>query len=140
MPEVDDVAAALDATAARLGDLISRERAFSADASHQLRTPLAALRIELESIELSGDSAPEIAAALAQVDRLQHTIDTLLAVARDTARSDAVTALRPLLDEVESRWRGRLAADGRPLARARRARGRHGARVRPGARTRSSRS
>ena len=116
VPEVDDVAAALDAAAARLGDLISRERAFSSDASHQLRTPLAALRIELESIELSGDSAPEIAAALAQVDRLQHTIDTLLTVARDTARSDAVTALRPLLDEVESRWRGRLAADGRPLA------------------------
>jgi signal transduction histidine kinase len=114
--EVDDVAAALDSAAARLADLVARERAFSADASHQLRTPLAALRIELEAIELSGDSSPDMAPALAQVERLQHTIDTLLAVARDAERSGSVTVLRPLLDDVEARWRGRLAAAGRPLA------------------------
>jgi signal transduction histidine kinase len=116
VPEVDDVAAALDSAAARLGDLVARERAFSADASHQLRTPLAALRIELEAIELSGDGSEDMGAALAQVERLQHTIDTLLAVARDAERSGGVTVLRPLLDDVEARWRGRLAVDGRPLA------------------------
>jgi signal transduction histidine kinase len=113
--EVDDVAAALDAAGARLGDLINRERAFSADASHQLRTPLAALRIELEAIELRGGSVPEIAEALAQVDRLQDTVATLLAVARDAPRSSALTPLRALLDETELRWRGPLAAEGRPL-------------------------
>jgi len=37
--EVDDVAAALATAAARLHDLVSRERAFSADASHQLVPP-----------------------------------------------------------------------------------------------------
>jgi signal transduction histidine kinase len=113
--EVDAVGEALDATAARLDDLVARERAFSADASHQLRTPLAALRLELEAIELRGGSSAELAAALAQVDRLQATVETLLALARDTPRSEATTDLAALLDDVESRWRGRLAASGRPL-------------------------
>ncbi len=115
IPEVDAVAVALDATAKRLDDLISRERAFSADASHQLRTPLAALRIELEGMQLRGDRSAEIPAALAQVDRLQTTIDTLLSVARDRPDREAETELRRLLDELETRWRGPLAAAGRPL-------------------------
>jgi signal transduction histidine kinase len=115
VPEVDEVAVALDATARRLDDLISRERAFSADASHQLRTPLQALRIELEAIELRDGAPPELAAALAQVDRLQATIDTLLAVARDIPRTGGAADLEALLDEAEGRWRGVLAPDGRPL-------------------------
>jgi signal transduction histidine kinase len=115
IPEVDEVGAALDATAARLDELLRRERAFSADASHQLRTPLQALRIELEAAELGGDAGPEVAAAIAQVDRLEATIDTLLTVARDTERSEAVTDLGALLEDAESRWRGSLAASGRPL-------------------------
>jgi signal transduction histidine kinase len=115
IPEVDEVGAALDATAARLDDLLRRERAFSTDASHQLRTPLQALRIELEAIELRGDAPEEIAAALAQVDRLGATINTLLAVARDADRREAVTDLGALIDDAESRWHGSLAAEGRPL-------------------------
>jgi len=112
--ELDDVAAALNTTAARLDDLVSRERAFSADASHQLRTPLASLRLELESLELRAGATEEVAAALAQVDRLQTTIDTLLAVARDTER-DATADLVVLVDEVAGRWRPQLAAESRPL-------------------------
>jgi signal transduction histidine kinase len=114
IPEVDGVATALDATAERLGELIARERAFSADASHQLRTPLAALRIELEALELRSDD-PELAAAIAQVERLQATIDTLLAVARDHPRADQVAAVAPVLDALGAAWHGPLAADGRPL-------------------------
>jgi signal transduction histidine kinase len=113
--EVDAVARALDATAERLGDLVARERAFTADASHQLRTPLAALRIELEGMALRADPSPELTAALAQADRLQATIDTLLAVARDAPQGRRSAELGPLLDELEARWRGELAAAGRPL-------------------------
>ena len=112
--EVDALAAALDATAERLGELVERERAFSADASHQLRTPLAALRIELEDAQLR--SVPvDAAAALSQIDRLEQTIDTLLAVARAAPRGAGDADMTTLADELEAEWRPRLAADGRPL-------------------------
>jgi signal transduction histidine kinase len=112
--EVDAVAAALDATAVRLDELVSRERAFSADASHQLRTPLAALRIELEEAELRGVGV-DSGAALRQVDRLEQTIETLLSVARDVPQGAGETDLTVVADELESQWRPRLAAAGRPL-------------------------
>ncbi|MCW2997192.1 MAG: integral rane sensor signal transduction histidine kinase [Solirubrobacterales bacterium] len=107
VPELDDAAAALDTTARRLGDLVDRERAFSADASHQLRTPLTALRLDLEA----GDSAR----ALTQVDRLQDTVTTLLAAARDGTPAPGRVSLPPLLAELRTAWSGRLAAAGRPL-------------------------
>jgi signal transduction histidine kinase len=113
--EVDAVAEALDATAARLDDLITRERQFSADASHQLRTPLAALRLELETLQLAEGPSEEIDRAVAQVERLQQTIDTLLSVARDTPRPDTTSELVALLTEIEHRWRGPLADAGRRL-------------------------
>ncbi|MGI8729011.1 MAG: HAMP domain-containing sensor histidine kinase [Solirubrobacteraceae bacterium] len=114
--EVDAVADALNATATRLGDLVGRERAFSSAASHQLRTPLAALRLELEAMQLAGDAPGGVEVAIAQADRLQQTIETLLAVARDApGRSDRTADLRAVLAQVQARWQGRLAHDGRPL-------------------------
>jgi signal transduction histidine kinase len=113
--EVDAVAAALDGTAGQLAALVARERAFTADASHQLRTPLQAARIELEAMELRGIDAPEVAAALAQVDRLQATIDTLLTIARDESLPDARTDPGASLSALADRWTEPLAHDGRPL-------------------------
>lgn len=113
--EVDAVATALDATAVRLDQIIGRERTFSADASHQLRTPLAALRLELEALNLSTVSTPELNAALAQVERLQATIDTLLSAARDTPTEGRHADLVALVAAAEGRWHGPLAAAGRPL-------------------------
>lgn len=113
--EVDAVSGALASTARRLEELLNRERAFSADASHQLRTPLQALRIELEAAELRGDAPPEVHEALAQVDRLQATVDTLLAVARDAPRGDATTDLADAVEALRAEWHGRLAAASRPL-------------------------
>jgi signal transduction histidine kinase len=110
--ELDALADALDSTAGRLDELVARERAFSADASHQLRTPLAALRIELEALELRGE---DVTAALGQVERLQQTIETLLAVARDTPGRDVRADLALLADGIEARWHGPLARTGRPL-------------------------
>src|SRR6185295_12731300 len=113
--EVDEVGAALDATAARLDELLQRERAFSADASHQLRTPLQALRIELEAAELRGDAPPEVQTALRQVDRLEATIATLLAVARDVPRRGSAIDMGAVLEAARDRWHGPLAAESRPL-------------------------
>jgi signal transduction histidine kinase len=113
--EIDAVGRALDATAERLDTMLEHERAFTADTSHQLRTPLAALRIELESLELDGVAPERVAVALDQAARLEQTIETLVAVRRDGHRNAGPADLRPLLDAVEADWRGRLAAVARPL-------------------------
>jgi signal transduction histidine kinase len=117
VPELDDAAAALNVTASRLGDLVERERAFSADASHQLRTPLTALRLMLESaLENPGaDARASIAQAVNEVDRLHTTIEELLALARDAPHPRAPVDLVSLVADVDARWHGRLAAAGRPL-------------------------
>jgi signal transduction histidine kinase len=46
-PEVRRLAAAFNCTAARLAHLLAAQRAFAGEASHQLKTPLAALRLRL---------------------------------------------------------------------------------------------
>lgn len=118
IPEIDSVGVALNSTAGRLDDLLARERAFSADASHQLRTPLAGLRLRLEAALESPhqDLKPAVAASLVDADRLESTIDELLALARDR-RSDGASPvdLRELLDEMSPEWRGRLALQDRDL-------------------------
>ena len=115
--ELDSAAAALDRTATRLGDLVDRERAFTANASHQLRTPLTALRLTLESaLETPGlDLRASIAAAVKEADRLERTVDDLLGLARDVPRERGPVDVSTVVREVESRWHGPLAAAARPL-------------------------
>ncbi len=84
--EVDAIAVALDRTAERLGRAVDRGRAFAADASHQLRTPLTALRLQLEGLEAQGVAPEAVAAALLEADRLEATVDELVALTSlDTA-------------------------------------------------------
>lgn len=113
--EIDAAGAALNRTAERLGDLVSRERAFSADASHQLRTPLTGLRLRLETALEGGDLRPAVGAALETADRLERTIDELIALARDAPTARTPADLPALLAEADSHWNGPLAADGRSL-------------------------
>lgn len=78
MSEADAIAEALDQTAARLGRAVARGTAFAADASHQLRTPLTALRLHLEEAKAAGADPEALDAALNEADRLGATITELV--------------------------------------------------------------
>jgi signal transduction histidine kinase len=117
--EIDSVGSALNRTAARLDDMLARERAFSADASHQLRTPLAGMRLRMEAAlhRRDDDLRRAITTSLGDADRLERTIEELLELARDTRHTDAEPLnLDMLMQEVSLQWHGRLAANGRQLA------------------------
>ena len=83
-PEVRELAAAFNATAVRLQQLVTAQEQFVADASHQLRTPLTALRLRLEVLEeeADGSTAEDLEAARSEVQRLSRLVDGLLALAR----------------------------------------------------------
>jgi signal transduction histidine kinase len=121
VPEIDSVGAALNSTAGRLDDMLARERAFSADASHQLRTPLTGLRLRLEAaLDTPGqDLRQAIDSAIGSTDRLEQTIEELIALARDTRRIDTTPLDLPgLLDEIKNGWHDRLAGQERELRMA----------------------
>ena len=117
IPEIDRAGEALNSTAARMAALIERERAFSAHASHQLRTPLTALRLQLETGLASpqGSFEPAIRAALATADQLERTIDDVLELARSDEHLHHRVDLDDLVDDLRRRWHGVLAAQDRPL-------------------------
>jgi len=82
--EVDAIADALEDSGQRVAELMAAERQFSANASHQLRSPLTAIAISLELIADSSDPAArrEAAEALTQVAGLDDRINELLQLAR----------------------------------------------------------
>jgi signal transduction histidine kinase len=115
--EVDVVAEVLEQSGQRLGDRFQRERAFSADASHQLRTPMTALRLTLESSQddPAADVAAVTSAALDQVDRLEHTLEDLLALARDLPGPAEPVSVEPALIALKARYRDYFDDAGRTL-------------------------
>lgn len=115
IPEVDVVSAALNASAQRLAALLARERAFSADVAHQVRTPLTGLRLQLERASREG-AADALAGAFGEIDRLERTVDDLLALARDEMRATSILDVAVLLEGVQARWSPRLDRLGRTLA------------------------
>jgi signal transduction histidine kinase len=106
-PELDTLDAALAISAHRLEELVTRERAFSANASHQLRTPLAGLHISL--------ARGDLAAASAEADRLSATVDHMLALARNALPAAETIEVGPVLDGAARRWQAAYHADGRDL-------------------------
>jgi signal transduction histidine kinase len=114
--EIDRASAALNRTAGRLDDVLARERAFTAVASHQLRTPLTDLRLGLEDALSAPDEElrRSVRAAIVGADRLSDTIDDVLALARGSTTATALSA-RSVLADVRFRWQAQLATAGRRL-------------------------
>ncbi len=119
--EIDQVGTTHNAMVERLAAAIERERHFNADASHQLRTPLAGLQLELEAALANEGTAtaPVLAATLGEVRRLQAVVDDVLTMARNDPHERSRRVDRPpistVLAQVEHRWHGPLARDGRRL-------------------------
>lgn len=98
--EIEVLISALNALFGRLDEVIRRERRFTADAAHELRTPLAALKTNLQVAEIQAkdQSTRELLnAALASVDRASHSVSQLLALARADAQGGG-TPMRETVD------------------------------------------
>jgi signal transduction histidine kinase len=112
------VADALNEGAQRIERLVEAERQFSANASHQLRTPLTALSLRLEELTAHTDPAVrvEATAALAQADRLGTTVDELLALARgEPVAQGRPVDLAALVRDRRAGWAEAFTAAGRSL-------------------------
>lgn len=117
IPEIDAAGSALDTTARRLGELVDRERSFSADASHQLRTPLTGLRLGLETaLDLPEEQhRAAMEAAIESADRLERTVEDLLALARDAHQGDVPLPVDDLVADWRGVWAPVVAGHGRQL-------------------------
>ena len=115
--EIDETSRALAHTAGRLEAVLQRERTFSANASHQLRTPVTSMRLAVESELVSprSDHAEVLQEVLGDLDRLETTIATLLSVARDLPHDYQPTSMAAIAQRVETRWSQTCADRARPL-------------------------
>ncbi|MDQ2707508.1 MAG: HAMP domain-containing histidine kinase [Actinomycetota bacterium] len=80
-PELRRLTSSFDQMVATVSQSMAAQRAFVADASHQLRNPLTALRLRLDNLGSAPD-AEQHQAALEEADRLGEVLDGLLALAR----------------------------------------------------------
>lgn len=94
-PEVRALAAELNVMVREVEQLVAAQRDFVADASHQLRTPLTALRLRLENLahEISAGGKRQLEGATDEAERLARIVDGLLVLARAEAPS---TSLKPI--------------------------------------------
>jgi signal transduction histidine kinase len=109
VPELDRVAEGLDGSAKRINDLLTAERDFAIDASHQLRTPLTALSMRLEEM-VAAANYPDIvreegAAALAQTERLADVVGQLLGRAsRSVSGTPALSSVDDIVAQQVVEW------------------------------------
>ncbi|MFE3995622.1 ATP-binding protein [Streptomyces goshikiensis] len=107
-PELRSLARSFNEMADNVEEVLEQQRAFVADASHQLRNPLAALllRIELLALELP-EGNEEIASVRTEGKRLAQVLDDLLglALAEHASAEISLTDIGALTTERVAAWR-----------------------------------
>ena len=108
--EVSALATTLNAMLDRITVARRKQRAFVADAAHELRSPLASMRTQLEVAQRLGEGGDLPVELLADVDRLTMLVDDLLLLARAddaaTTRESAAIDVVALLCDVAGRYGG----------------------------------
>ena len=94
-PELRHLAESFNRMADRLALLLAAQQRFVTDASHQLRTPLTALRLRIENLEADVPERDQLAlqAAAAEVTRMSRLVNGLLVLARDEGSAHDVVAV-----------------------------------------------
>ena len=116
--EIGPLVGALNVLLGRLSEALGAQRAFVADAAHELRSPLTALKLQLDLLKRAGDDtsrAEAIAALAGGIERAVRLVEQLLALARSEPEAPVV---REPVDLAE--LARRTVADLVPLATARR--------------------
>ncbi len=117
--ELRHLAGAFNTMTARVDELLASQQRFVADASHQLRTPLAGTRLQLERVQRAGDlddARASATVALGEVDRLARTVDELLVLGDEEPPERELLDLDELVGDTAARWEARAAAAGQVVA------------------------
>src|SRR4051812_47270367 len=92
--EVAPLVSSVNDLLTRLKDSIATQKRFLADAAHQLKTPLAGLRMQADLAQREGANADELKQSLKQIGRSSvratHTVNQLLALARAESSGQAI--------------------------------------------------
>ena len=112
-PEVRDVGSAINLLAGRISELLAGERESVADLSHRLRTPITALRLDVESLP----PGPERERLTGSVDELTRQVDGLIREARRPVREgvEARADARAVVAERVAFWTPLAEEEGRQV-------------------------
>jgi signal transduction histidine kinase len=111
-PEIVAVGVRFNELAGRIGTMLELERRNTADLSHRLRTPLTAMRLDIDQVDREEDRE-RLRSSLDELERtVTHIIDESKRGMRSPARSDIVTVVEERLDF----WRPLADEEGRAVS------------------------
>lgn len=120
-PELRQLTATFNRMAERISTLVERQRSFVSYASHQLRTPLATMRLSLENLgpSVRREGLDDYRMVAEEITRMGEMCDALLTYARAEATADDVVEVdaAAVADERVAIWRQAADLAGVELAR-----------------------